>query len=395
MRFSTLVRCALVIGALAGGISVLAAQSGGARRAMTIEDLIVAPRVADPQLSPDGRTVLFAKTTTDGKTGRRNADIWSVPADGSGEAKALIAGDKTENTPRWSPNGKRIAFLANRDGATQVYVADADGSNVKKVTNLAAGVQPPLVWSPDSERVAFVSDVYPECTDEDCNSKKHRRGGAESGQGPPPDPVALPPLGRVARDDPASRVRCRRRRRTRARPDARRFRFAADAAGGRRDRLLARRENGRVRLEPRRQRQGSLDDQQRRLARAGRGRPGAEADAEPGRRHPSDVLAPTGARCSRCHSAGPASSPTAGTSMPTTSRMARSGRCSRHRTFRSATSRCRRTAERSGSRRRRTARDALFTVPFAGGTPTRVLRGRGDFRASTWAAISWCSRSRR
>ena len=139
---------------------------------MTIEDLIVAPRVADPQLSPDGRTVLFNLTTTDGKTGRRNADIWSVPADGSGEAKALIAGDRTENTPRWSPDGKRIAFLANRDGATQVYIADADGGNIRKLTTLAAGAQPPLVWSPDSSRVAFVSDVYPECPDEECNKKK-------------------------------------------------------------------------------------------------------------------------------------------------------------------------------------------------------------------------------
>ena len=172
MRFSNQVRCALVVGAIAGSVCVLAAQPGGARRAMTIEDLIVAPRVADPQLSPDGRTVLFAKTTTDGKTGRRNSDIWAVPADGGGEAKALIASDKTENTARWSPNGKLIAFLANRDGATQVYVADPDGGNVKKVTSLAAGVQPPLVWSPDSERLAFVSDVYPECTDEDCNRKK-------------------------------------------------------------------------------------------------------------------------------------------------------------------------------------------------------------------------------
>ena len=88
------------------------------------------------------------------------------------EAKALIDGDKSENTPRWSPDGKRIAFLANRDGATQVYVADADGGDVKKVTSLHAGAQPPLVWSPDGERVAFVSDVYPECADEDCNKKK-------------------------------------------------------------------------------------------------------------------------------------------------------------------------------------------------------------------------------
>ena len=116
--------------------------------------------------------MLFAKTTTDGKSGRRNSDIWSVAADGSGEAKSLIASDKTENTPRWSPNGKWIAFLANRDGATQVYLAEANGTAVKKLTNVAAGVQPPLVWSPDGERLAFVSDVYPECPDEACNKKQ-------------------------------------------------------------------------------------------------------------------------------------------------------------------------------------------------------------------------------
>lgn len=142
------------------------------RRAMTIEDLIVAPRIADPQLSPDGRTVLFVQTMTDGKSGRRNADIWSVPADGTGQPKALISGERSENTPRWSPDGKRIAFLANRDGALQVYVANADGGDVKKVTGLHAGAQPPLVWSPDGTRVAFVSDVYPECADEACNKKK-------------------------------------------------------------------------------------------------------------------------------------------------------------------------------------------------------------------------------
>ena len=142
------------------------------RRAMTIEDLIVAPRIADPQLSPDGRTVLFVKTTTDGRTGRRNADIWSVPADGSGEPKALISGERSENTPRWSPDGKRIAFLANRDGATQVYIADADGGDVEKLTSVPAGAQAPLLWSPDGSRVAFVSDVYPECPDEACNKKK-------------------------------------------------------------------------------------------------------------------------------------------------------------------------------------------------------------------------------
>lgn len=139
---------------------------------MTIDDLIVAPRIADPQLSPDGKSVLFVHTSTDGKSGRRNADIYIVPADGSAEAKALISGDRSENTPRWSPDGKRIAFLANRDGATQVYVAGADGNDVRKVSDVPSGAQPPLVWSPDGRSVAYVSDVYPECSDLECNKKK-------------------------------------------------------------------------------------------------------------------------------------------------------------------------------------------------------------------------------
>ena len=55
----------------------------------------------------------------------------SSPADGSAAPKLLIGGDKTENTPRWAPDGKRLAFISNRDGDAQIYVADADGSNIR------------------------------------------------------------------------------------------------------------------------------------------------------------------------------------------------------------------------------------------------------------------------
>ncbi len=85
----------------------------------------------------------------------------------------MISGERSESTPRWSPDGKRIAFLSNRDGATQGYVAEADGGDVEKVTTLHAGAQPPLVWAPDGSKRAFVSDVYPECPDAECNERRH------------------------------------------------------------------------------------------------------------------------------------------------------------------------------------------------------------------------------
>ena len=145
---------------------------GQGGRPMTIEDLIGSPRIADPQLSPDGRTVLFVHTTTDGTTGARNADIHAVPADGSAAPQPFIAGERSESTPRWSPDGRQIAFLSNRDGATQIYLADTAGGNIRKVTSLHAGAQAPVVWSGDSSRIAFVSDVFPDCPDEACNRKR-------------------------------------------------------------------------------------------------------------------------------------------------------------------------------------------------------------------------------
>ena len=146
-------------------------SSAQAKRAMTIDDLITAVRVSDPALSPDGKRVVFTRTTTVLDSGRRNSDIWVVPADGSSPARQLIGGDKSENTARFTPDGKRIVFISTRDGASQVYMTDAEGRDAKQVTKLSGGVQGPMVVSPDSKKVAFVADVYPQCKDEECNKR--------------------------------------------------------------------------------------------------------------------------------------------------------------------------------------------------------------------------------
>ena len=145
------------------------AQSG---RPMSLTDVLTAVRVGDPQLSPDGKTVLYQRTTTDLAKNKRHSDIWSVAAAGGAAPKALITSDKNDTTARWSPDGTRIAFLSTREGGSQVWIAAADGTGAKKLTSIAGGAQPPLIWSPDGTMVGLVADVYPDCTDNACNQAK-------------------------------------------------------------------------------------------------------------------------------------------------------------------------------------------------------------------------------
>jgi Tol biopolymer transport system component len=178
MKHIPLIACAV---ATAAAVTIHGASS----RPMTIDDLITAIRVSEPQLSPDGKLAAYVRTVTDGKTGRRNADIWTVATDGSASPQMLIGGDSSELTPTFSPDGKHLAFISTRGGAPQVFLATTSGQDVRAITKLAMGVQTPLVFSPDGARVAYVSDVYPECG-RDCppmrstNSRCATRGAQKT-----------------------------------------------------------------------------------------------------------------------------------------------------------------------------------------------------------------------
>jgi len=163
-------RLSLALVIAAHSLAALASRTDAqTRRPMSVNDLLTAVRVGDPQLSPDGRRVLYTRTTTAMPAGTRNADIWMVPADGSAPAVPFIDGPKSDNSPRFIPGGTRVAFISSRDGAPQIYVADADGKNARAITSVSGGVQPPFIVSPDGRLVAFVSDAYPSCADEACN----------------------------------------------------------------------------------------------------------------------------------------------------------------------------------------------------------------------------------
>lgn len=135
--------------------------AGAQTRPMEIEDLFRVKRVADPQISPDGTRVAYVVTEVLKAENRTNADVWVMNADGSGEPRRLTSSPKRDAHPRWSPDGKWIAFESARDGVPQIFLLPVDGGEAKKLTMISTGAGQ-AIWAPDGKSIAFVSAVFPE-----------------------------------------------------------------------------------------------------------------------------------------------------------------------------------------------------------------------------------------
>ncbi|MBI3656937.1 MAG: S9 family peptidase [Acidobacteria bacterium] len=159
------VACLVIIGAL------FQCAVSAPRRPMTFGDVIKIKRVADPQLSPDGKWIAYAVTQYDMEKNSRQTNIWLIPANG-GEPRRLTASEKVDSSPRWSPDSRKVAFISNRDGSSQVWVIDVGGGEARRITKMATEAGG-VIWSGDGKHLAFTSNVYADCTTDDCNQKRN------------------------------------------------------------------------------------------------------------------------------------------------------------------------------------------------------------------------------
>jgi dipeptidyl aminopeptidase/acylaminoacyl peptidase len=188
----------LLFAALLLALSTLAPAQ--AKHPFTFEDMMQLKRVGDPQVSPDGKWVIFSVVDVDLAANTKTPHIWIVPLNdhvgtaapgrpaerssaASSAAERILIADQDADRPRWSPDGKRFAFISTKKDGSQIWIADFDGAagSVQKayrLTSIATEASGEL-WSPDGKNILFTSDVYPECDSEEgpvqvdqCNAKK-------------------------------------------------------------------------------------------------------------------------------------------------------------------------------------------------------------------------------
>ena len=111
----------------------------------------------DPQVSPNGNTVIYVRQSNDIMKDRTRARLWQINSDGSNH-KPLLTGQTNASSPRWSPDGKKVAYVSSKGGSRQIHVLWVDSGTAGVITQIQ---EPPssLSWSPDGKWLAFTMSV--------------------------------------------------------------------------------------------------------------------------------------------------------------------------------------------------------------------------------------------
>ena len=147
-------RVALATLSLVATRSSLLAQS---KQPLTFDQFIALQIAADPRPSPDGSTIAFGVSVPSLQDNRNISRIWVVPAAG-GSARAISSGPGSDFSPRWSPDGRSLAFISTRKGGAQVWSVPSAGGEPSQLTTIESGVND-FLWASDGTALYIVSDI--------------------------------------------------------------------------------------------------------------------------------------------------------------------------------------------------------------------------------------------
>jgi dipeptidyl aminopeptidase/acylaminoacyl peptidase len=138
---------------LLGGVKISADDEGR----FNAKDVFQLEYAADPQVSPDGLHVVYVRRSNDIMTDGTRSNIWIASVDGKSN-RPLLSSRKNFFSPKWSPDGTRLAYLSNIEGSTQLYVRWIDTGQTALLTNLQRGASS-VTWSPDGKSIAFTMSI--------------------------------------------------------------------------------------------------------------------------------------------------------------------------------------------------------------------------------------------
>jgi dipeptidyl aminopeptidase/acylaminoacyl peptidase len=151
-----------------------AARSATPTRLIREDDINRFEWMGDPQISPDGTRIAFTRVSVDTVADDYRTRIWLIDVAG-GAPRPLTAGPK-DGQPRWSPDGKTLAFVRAVDGTPQIHLLPMTGGEPTALTKIKQGASSPA-WSPDGKTIAFVSGMNPAVDDDSARAKpKHEPG---------------------------------------------------------------------------------------------------------------------------------------------------------------------------------------------------------------------------
>ena len=142
-------------------VAAFSAVSSVQTHPFSVQDMLAMDRLSDPQVSPNGKWIVFVLRQTDLEANKGRTDLWLVGADGTG-LRRLTSHPEEDSNPRWAPDSKSVFFISTRSDSAQVWRIQIDGGEAQQVTDLPLDVGN-LVVSPDGKHIAFTMEVFPDC----------------------------------------------------------------------------------------------------------------------------------------------------------------------------------------------------------------------------------------